>query len=192
MLVFLFGNACTNIHVFGNGARSVCDCNYTQQFRYLGHIDTSPRASGRDFFERENHHARLVCVIVQRMSFIFIVYRLDPAHANCQNFGLLLSTTVTFCYFSRRPEVRRKLHTLLAICVHSDTGGVFVLFLLVQRATKYREFFVRTLCRHQKQAGLHLYVQSVIHCRRLLLHKKVVLGTRIESTPLFVPAASFH
>jgi hypothetical protein len=91
MLVFLFGNACTNIHVFGNGARSVCDCNYTQQFRYLGHIDTSPRASGRDFFERENHHARLVCVIVQRMSFIFIVYRLDPAHANCQNFGLLLS-----------------------------------------------------------------------------------------------------
>jgi hypothetical protein len=96
MLVFLFGNACTNIHVFGNGARSVCDCNYTQQFRYLGHIDTSPRASGRDFFERENHHARLVCVIVQRMSFIFIVYRLDPAHANCQNFGLLLSTTVTF------------------------------------------------------------------------------------------------
>jgi hypothetical protein len=120
MLVFLFGNACTNIHVcvcvwkWRALCLPTCDCNYTQQFRYLGHIDTSPRIRTRFFRERKSSRASW-------MSFIFIVCRLDPAYANCQKFWFiaLSTTTVTFCYFSRRPEVR-KLHTLLAICVHAD------------------------------------------------------------------------
>lgn len=102
-------------------------------------------------------------------------------------------TTVTFCYFSQRqrPEVI-KLYKLSAICVHQR--DFFALFLFgPAREGNFVYTHTETTLFAGKSKRVSICMYSVIHCRRrLLLHKKVVLGTRIESTPLFVPAASFH
>lgn len=142
MLVFLFGNACTNTHVCLAMARAVCGVVIVIIRSSVIWVTSTPR---NEIFSREKIITRVSFPTVWLWtSFIFIVYSSRPGVCKLVRILVYCSLGKTTVTFFRWRGVR-KLHELSAICAD---GRRFLCFsFLVQRDTKEGNFFrAHTLC----------------------------------------------